>query len=83
MFKGEDWFLDAGLFGLGETVVIKLLFFLFGERLEEAGESAHQVVQLLLGEVVLEVLLPVGLVHVHFQVVVPCETLITHGAPHA
>merc|ERR1719367_847616 len=43
----------------------------------------HQVVQLLLGEVVLEVLLPVRLVHVHFQVVVPCETLVTHGAPHA
>merc|ERR1719367_1646528 len=44
---------------------------------------AHQVVELLLRKVVIQVLLPVRLVHVHFQVVVPGEALVAHGAPNA
>ena len=42
---------------------------------------SHDRVQLLLGEVVLQVLLAVRLVHVDLEVVVTSETLITNWAP--
>ena len=46
-----------------------------------AWRRPHDALQLLLGEIVLQVFLTVGLVHVDLQVVVTGESLVTHWTP--
>ena len=48
-----------------------------------AGRGAHQTVQLLLGEIVLQVFFTVRFIHVDLEVVVSGESLVAHWAPDA